>query len=206
MPKQLPVDPNAPPPLDVAYRQAAAYALYVQGGSYEQIAEQIRSLPGAPARYSKRHAHADIESIIRDDLQNIPDHRDNHPAHKRVQLERLNQLFSGIWPYALKGDPGSINVVLKLMERMDSYMGLFPKEEAANQPRGASMAGGNAAPSTELPRIREVVVELPAPGGTSQVTLMMPTDPRVIDVTPSQNGGNGSNGSNGSNGHHEPGA
>lgn len=200
MSKRTKADPNAPPPLDIAYRQAAAYALYVQGGTDEQIAEQIRQLPGAPARYTKLQAFNDVQAVIRDDLARLPAHKDNHPAHTHIQLDRLNQMFAAIWPYAIKGDPGSINIAMKLMGAMDAYRGLFPKDEAANQPRGASMAGGSATPNTELPRITEIVVEV---GGTS-THLMMATDParaqNIIDITPEQHGG--TNGTNGTNGHH----
>ena len=92
-------------------RQQRAAQLRMAGLSYAQIAQQLNydSISGAYAA-----TQAGFETACNEPTSDI----------RKLELERLDVLLTGLWASARKGDVASVDRVLKLMERRARYLGL----------------------------------------------------------------------------------
>ncbi len=152
-----------------------ALTLRRQGGSYRKIADQLATQPGISDKYSEGSAYSDVMAEL---LRMSATMSETADAVRYLELERIDEMFASIWPYAKQGDYQAIERVLRLMEARGKYLGLFATEKAG--PRGA---GGVNSTTTTMTNdgttlsIREVIVQL---------TGVDPeTAPDMIDVTPS---------------------
>lgn len=108
----------------VAERRRLVFSLRKQGLSYQEIADQVKEIMGEkelPSSWSSWYAHQDVQWILdkmRDEVA--------ESAADVIALEnaRLDTMLSSLWPKVLKGDTGSVNTVLKIMERRAKMFGL----------------------------------------------------------------------------------
>lgn len=136
-------------------RQRNALDLRRQGGDYETIAAQMRSLPDVSPNYNRSMAYKDVRAA----LKRLIDETNEEAEHyKRLQLERLDEMFVGIYPHATKGDATAISRILTLMDKMDFYHGINAASSSSG-PRGASVSVGVSS-TNEPVKITEVLVEL----------------------------------------------
>ncbi len=105
----------------IAERRKMALDLRKQGGSYRQIAETLREVEGVSNRYNAKNAQLDVTEMLR---QLNQDNKETAGIVKRLELERLDELWQAHWPNAVAGDPVSTQTILRLMERRARLEGL----------------------------------------------------------------------------------
>jgi|GEM_PF-2959034 len=142
--------------IKILERQLNALSLRRQGGDYETIATQMRSLPDVSPKYNRSQAYKDVRAAL-DRL--IKETKEEAEHYKRLQLERLDEIFVGVYQHAIKGDATAISRVLALMEKMDMYHGISTSN-TSSAPRGASVSVTTSGGTTEQIKITEVLVEL----------------------------------------------
>lgn len=156
--------PAAPAKLRAAERRQMALALRLQGGSYRQIAEQLRKNPAVPDTYSVSTAYEDVMAELRRLNTRNAELADET---RRLELERLDQLHARYWGKALAGDLICLDRVLNIMNRRAQYLGLYAPVKTASElsgPEGAALipndlakvieriyGAGNSGPTTDLP-------------------------------------------------------
>jgi hypothetical protein len=105
----------------IAERRKMALDLRKQGGSYRQIADSLRDVEGIPAKYS----HVQAQRDVTDELRRYNEaNRETAGIVKRLELERLDELWQAFWPAAVAGDPIMLDRVLRIMERRARLEGL----------------------------------------------------------------------------------
>ena len=99
-----------------AEKQKQALDLRSAGATYEQIATQL-GLRG------RQRAHDLVKAALRDITR--------EPAQDVLDLElgRLDAMLLGLWPTARKGNHGSVDRVLRIMDRRARYLGLDAQPE-----------------------------------------------------------------------------
>lgn len=124
-PKQR--NPAAPQKLAIAERRRIACELRKQGGSYRVIATQMKQMPGISPNYSEAQAHRDVtaelQRITAETAEIVEDMR-------RLELERIDELFALLYARAKKGDYAALDRVLTLMDKRGRYIpGLFAPQQ-----------------------------------------------------------------------------
>lgn len=98
-----------------------ALELRKQGGSYRQIAAQLRVAEGVSPKYSEGAAYADVMAALKK-----LNERQGEVANevRRLELERLDEMFSAFYPKAVLGDEGALQACLNIMRQRASLQGL----------------------------------------------------------------------------------
>lgn len=97
--------------IESAERRGRALELRKAGATFEQIANQL----GYADRHSAREAVVRaLKDITRDGAEEVLD----------LELQRLDAMLVGLWAAARRGEPRSVETVLKVMERRSKYLGL----------------------------------------------------------------------------------
>jgi len=97
--------------LAAAERMVEALKLRKAGLGFQRIADEL-------GYKSPSGAHDAVMKALKATLQEPADEL------RKLELERLDALLLGLWPKASRGDPRSVEVALKAMERRASYLGL----------------------------------------------------------------------------------
>ncbi len=110
----------SPQRVAIAERRIIALALRKQGGSYRQIAEQMRRMEGISPKYSEAQAHNDVRGALRELITRMDEAAEEV---RRLELERLDELLSAYWHRA-KTDPQAAQLVLSIMGKLEVLRGL----------------------------------------------------------------------------------
>ena len=94
-------------------RKLRALDLRRAGLSYRQIGEELN--------VSYNTAHRDVRQALEALLEVEHDKADEV---RRIELQRLDELWRGLWPDATDGDPAAVRAALSLMERRAKVLGL----------------------------------------------------------------------------------
>lgn len=147
---------TTPTKIKIKERRLLALDLRKQGGTYAEIAETLRQRDDIPDTYSQSSAYRDVH----DELQLLAQECAEQAHEIRlIELTRIDEMHSSVWPYAREGDHQAIMLVMRLQDQRAKYaIGVVEK----NQPqRGSSVnVGVTSATNTGMPGIREVVVEI----------------------------------------------
>jgi hypothetical protein len=101
-----------------AERRTKALELRKQGKSFGQI--------GAEMGVSEQRAHA----LVTQELQRLNQHRSEEAAAVcRLEVERLDEMFAGLWAQARQGDGPAIDRALAIMARRAKLLGLEAAEK-----------------------------------------------------------------------------
>jgi len=94
------------------------------GATFRKIAEQIIRDFGKdrlPKNYDERYAWSDVTA----ELDRLTDERTEMAEEiRRLELERLDRMFLGLWQSAIQGDTRAINSALRVMERRSKLLGI----------------------------------------------------------------------------------
>ena len=97
--------------LQASERRRQALQLRLAGVSYEEIASRL----GYSDRGSAwRSVMAALKTTLREPADEL----------RKLELERLDRLLLGVWPQAVRGNQGSIDRALRIMERRARLLGL----------------------------------------------------------------------------------
>lgn len=101
----------SPNRIAAAEKRARALELRKAGATYEKIAEHLG--------YANRgNAQRAVQTALRDITA------ENAKEVLAIELERLDSILVGLWGNARSGHLGSIDRVLRIMERRSKYLGL----------------------------------------------------------------------------------
>lgn len=170
---------TAPQKIATVFRRQMAVELRLQGGTFRQIAETMRTQEGISPTYDERHAHQDVAAEL--DRVRLETSESAEQVKAR-QLLQVQELLAGIWPYAKQGDVASLDRIVKLLDYEARLLGLFPQQSKESNPRGASVTGASVDSNAGTLTITEVVVEL-----RGVDTPQLEDNQNVIDVTPEPN-------------------
>jgi hypothetical protein len=115
-------------------RRTIALELRKQGGTYRQIAEQIKQIAdddGNPRwpKYSEAQAHRDVMAI----LKALNARAEAEAEHiKAMELERLDALWSSYFPKAMNGDYASFDRCMTLMDKRARYRSIPEAPQVLN--------------------------------------------------------------------------
>ncbi len=120
-----------PQKMAVAERRALAVELRKQGGTYRQIADQLRQLPGVSENYDHTQAHNDVM----EELKRIKEKAsEDAEAVRTLELARLDELFIGMFARAKQGDYAAFDRVMILMNQRAKYLPVtVPVEQKVTQ-------------------------------------------------------------------------
>lgn len=118
-------NPAAPVKIRAAERRYMALTLRRQGGTYREIAEQLRGVEGISKKYSPSQCYSDIIT----ELRRINE-RNAEAAEevRRLELERLDELLATYYNKACSGDYASLDRVLAIMDRRARYLDLYKEK------------------------------------------------------------------------------
>lgn len=140
--------PAAPQRVRIRDRQIMALGLRRQGGSYRQIAAQMRSVEGISPKYSEALAHRDVMKA----LERLNAKCDEAAeAVKRLELERCDELMAAYYAKAKAGDIMAANVVFRCMDKIERLNGIDAQKVEHSGPAGGPI------------QFTEAVIELPPP-------------------------------------------
>jgi hypothetical protein len=106
--------------------RAEAFELRKAGATYEEIGRSLGITAQSAHETVTRALKASVEASSRDAA-----------SIRALELERLDSLLKGLWPAASKGNPASVEKVLKIMERRARLLGLdAPVKHSATDPTG----------------------------------------------------------------------
>lgn len=110
-----------PEKIVIAERRHMALDLRRRGETYRQIAESLREVEGMPPKYS----HVQAQRDVTDELRKYNEaNKESVGILKRLELERLDELWHTFWAPAIGGDIAAAGYLLKLMERRARLEGL----------------------------------------------------------------------------------
>jgi hypothetical protein len=110
----------------IAQRRALAVELRKQGGSYRAIAQQLSALDGVSDDDDHTQAYKDVMA----ELKRIREQSAEDAASVReLELQRLDELFVGMFARAKQGDYAAFDRVLTLMNQRAKYLPVFPVVE-----------------------------------------------------------------------------
>ena len=92
-------------------RQKQALQLRTAGVAYEEIAARL-------GYRGRSGAYAAVMRALKATLQEPADEL------RKLELERLDKLLLGVWPQAVRGNQGSVDRALRIMERRAKLLGL----------------------------------------------------------------------------------
>jgi hypothetical protein len=99
----------------IAERRLMALELRKQGGSYRQIAEQLRQVEGISDRYNHTQAHDDVAACLTETREKTAETAEDV---RQLEYARLDELLSAWWPLAVeKTDYLAFDRVLRIMEQ-----------------------------------------------------------------------------------------
>ena len=121
-------NPAAPKKVKAAERRIMALELRKQGGSYRVIAAQLRKMQVVGPGYNESAAYKDCMAALHSMIE-----RQDELAREnlRLDLERLDEILTGVYTAAKKGDTFSINAVFGVLDRRGrllNYAGLAPQQ------------------------------------------------------------------------------
>jgi len=137
-------------------RQYLALSLRKQGGNYREIAATLRQQEGVSSKYNEAQAYKDVTNALG---RLRAEYAEAAEPYRVLELERIDAMFSALWPYAEKGDPACVDRILRLMHQRSRYIPGLYTEESLKGPRGASMSIGLGS-ANGAPVITEVFIEL----------------------------------------------
>ena len=94
-------------------RKLRALDLRKAGLSYRQIGEEM----GVSYNTAFRDVRQALEALLEVE-------HDKADEVRRIELQRLDELWRGLWPDATDGDPAAVRAALSLMERRAKLLGL----------------------------------------------------------------------------------
>jgi len=109
--------------VSIAERRLMALQLRKQGGSFRQIAAQLRKVEGVSDQYSEAQAHRDVKAELARINRMC---RDEAEECLRLELERLDDLFARYWPLALKGASDAADRCMAIMRRQGDLLRYNP--------------------------------------------------------------------------------
>lgn len=115
--------------LSTAKRRREVIQLREAGASWESIADTIESRHGAdalPKHWSKRYAHKDFQRALGKVQDEV---KDRARTVRELELKRLRRMQRGHWEDAINGDVEAARLVVKLMKRRASLLGLDEPDE-----------------------------------------------------------------------------
>jgi len=111
----------SPQKIGIAERRAMALDLRKQGSTYRHIAATLSTVAGISEKYDHSGARRDVA----DELRKYNEaNKESAGILKRLELERLDQLWHAYWAPAIGGDIAAAGYLLKLMERRARLEGL----------------------------------------------------------------------------------
>ena len=117
--------------LSTAKRRRRVLELRKEGCTQRDIAEQLRDEFGEvalPNGWDSRYVAKDIKR----ELQKVRSDLEETAADVRsMELRRLDELLSGLWPDATDGDTDAVGAVLRVMKRRAKMLGIDEPEEFA---------------------------------------------------------------------------
>lgn len=119
MMKRLPKSKTAPIKIRAVEKECLAIEMRKRGYTYEKIRQELGVSIGGVSLLLKR-------ALGRLEKQSI----EGASEYRRLQLERLDEMLSGCFEKAQKGDLNAVCVVLKIEERRARLLGLdFPGQQ-----------------------------------------------------------------------------
>jgi hypothetical protein len=156
--------PLSPRRLAVQARQAHALTLRRRGQSWTEIAIALRRAAeqgagSVPPKYDASHARKDVLAAIERWTVGV---RDEAEVERCLWLERLDEMFSSIYPAAKRGDLPAIDRVLALMGLTAKLIpGVYPKPSGGDV--SAERHQDNGCTTAHLDDTRQVVVNVEWP-------------------------------------------
>lgn len=128
--------PTAAEYVTAAERAAAVIRFRKAGLTYDEIGEQVGLTKGRISKILKQHLEA-VRTKTEEDTE----------EYVRLENARLDQLWKGIYPQAIRGSLGAIDRAIKIMDRRAKLLGLdAPSKTALTDPTGTKpYAGGGLA-------------------------------------------------------------
>lgn len=109
------------PDARIAVRRAAALQLRLQGGTYRQIADQLKQQPHVSGKYDFTQAWKDVQ----DELERLDaENGERAERLRRLTYEQLNALLAKYWPLAQRGDYAALDRVLAILDRIGRLYGV----------------------------------------------------------------------------------
>jgi len=125
--------------LVAAERRASVFHLKKQGLTYRTISKaMIEKYPGRlPKGYDERYAYKDVMAVL--DKLNKEIKADAEQV-RRMELERLDNMFVKNFTRAVKGDPKAVLSCMRIMDRRSRYLGLdAPTKNEVFGPGGSEL-------------------------------------------------------------------
>jgi len=105
--------------LEAKQRAAEAMTLRIAGASYQVIADRLGFADPSGAQKA-------IERAMKETIQEPADEL------RRVELERLDAMFLGLFPHARQGSPNHVEKAIKVMDHRAKLLGLYAPAKVAN--------------------------------------------------------------------------
>jgi len=94
-------------------RELECLALRKAGATYDQIGEKV-GITREGARKAVSRALAELSAATTEEAKEV----------RHLELERLDAMLLGLWQKASRGDPASVDRVLRIQERRARLLGL----------------------------------------------------------------------------------
>jgi hypothetical protein len=120
--------------VELAERRVIALELRKQGGTYRQIAEQIKQVTDDDGnlrwpKYSEAQAHRDVMNV----LKALNEKAQQEAEHiKGLEIERIDALWSSYFPKAMNGDYASFDRCMALMDKRARYQSIPEAPQVLN--------------------------------------------------------------------------
>ncbi len=147
----------SPPKVQAAVRRKEAVDLRIEGKTYKEIGQELGVTP-TRARQLVAEALAAIEKDTAESAEEL----------RRLELDRLDQLQSGLWQEAAGGNLKAVGAALKIMERRARLVGLDAPARTVNQHGYADLDQMSEAELREEARRLGIPVDGFAPGGPQE--------------------------------------
>src|SRR6266496_6058574 len=121
---------ETPARINMLERQLMALQLRKQGGTYRQIAQTLRARQVVAESYDMRAAHRDVKAAYKLLRERVAESAEDSVV---LDLERVDELLSKIYPRALALDYVAFDRVVTLLGLRARYLGLFKTATPAGQ-------------------------------------------------------------------------
>jgi hypothetical protein len=111
----------SPPKVQAAVRRKEAVDLRIEGKTYREIGQELGVTP-TRARQLVAEALAGLQKDTAESAEEL----------RRLELDRLDQLQSGLWEEAAGGNLKAVGAALKIMERRARLVGLDAPSRTEN--------------------------------------------------------------------------
>lgn len=112
---------TSPRRLEARERALKALQLRKEGWTYDEIARE-KDANGNPLYRDRRTAHMAVTALLYSTAQELAD------EVRQLELQRLDMLLNKLMPGINEGDPSSVSVAIRLMERRSKMLGLDAPE------------------------------------------------------------------------------